>query len=436
SVAAVSLSGYGECVNLVDPSGAPVYPSVRDTDTRAAGLLCEWQASGLAEELRKRCLMAPYAASSGLLVAWLAQSAPDILDRARWCFTVKDYVRFRLTGVAAQEATNASNAGLADPINPERGGELLGLQGIGRYAHLVPPIIQPSDLAGRVTAEAAEATGLKAGTPVAAGCYDVCAAGLACGLSEGGSAAMVLGTWCNNLAIGKGPIKSGEILLSCRYPADGLWLICDGSPTSAGNLGWFVRELMKGGPDGPWASPEEAYAACDAAVGRVGPKDSAITYLPLLYGGYGGRPSKAAFAGLEGWHTSDHVVRAVYEGVCFSHKRHYESIIRHAGTGPGTVRICGGGARSPEWVRMFADAMGAPMEVVESAEPGALGACMCAAVAVGAYPGYVEAMAAMTRVKERVEPDPANAEAYAEKYGSFNELLRAMGVYREPGGLS
>ena len=182
-IIAVSLTGYGECVNLADVNGNPVYTSVRDTDTRAAKLLEEWRINGVAEKLGELTFLAPYPASSGLLLAWMKRNEPDELNKAKWWFTIKDYIRFRLTGNPAQEITNLANSGLMNLREPGNDSILFELQGIEDCARLVPPLVKSSEIAGYITGEASSLTLLKEGTPVVAGCYDICASGLACGLN-------------------------------------------------------------------------------------------------------------------------------------------------------------------------------------------------------------------------------------------------------------
>jgi len=77
-------------------------------------------------------------------------------------------------------------------------------------------------------------------------------------------------------------------------------------------------------------------------------------------------------------------------------------------------------------MQMFADALGIPVTVSKAEELGALGAAICAAVGVGAYASYHDAIVAMTGVRETYQPDPTAGAALREKQRRFEELVTAM----------
>lgn len=63
------------------------------------------------------------------------------------------------------------------------------------------------------------------------------------------------------------------------------------------------------------------------------------------------------------------MLRALYEGVMFEHRRHIEVLIS-AGVQFGDVILSGGGARSPVWLQIFADGLGKPVTIAASQETG------------------------------------------------------------------
>jgi L-xylulokinase len=342
---------------------------------------------------------------------------------------MKDYIRFMLTGNPAQESTNHANTGFRNLREPGNDSVLFEIQGIEEYRRLIPPIIEPSEIAGYITKEASVLTGLAAGTPVVAGCYDICTSGLACGLTDETQVAIVVGTWGNNMFLSKEPLANNDILVTCNYPKEGYWLMCDGSPTSASNLEWFVREFLR--EEGKIADGNKVsvYDVCNESVGRTSPFDAGIVFLPLLYGGYGTGASKAAFLNIEGWHTRELMIRAIYEGICFSHKKHFSSVMRYHKHAPRAVRICGGGTRSNELMQIFADVLQLPMEIISTSEPGALGSCICAAVGIGAFENFDDAVGSLVRVKKVVAPNPSMKDIYEKKYNAFITALDSLREY-------
>jgi len=93
---------------------------------------------------------------------------------------------------------------------------------------------------------------------------------------------------------------------------------------------------------------------------------------------------------------------------------------------PASIRLAGGAARSAVWTQVFADVFQVPVEVPAGSELGALGAAICAAVAVGLYPDFPRACQAMVRFDRCVEPDRGRAGLYAEKRARYTRLLEAM----------
>ncbi|MNZ65035.1 L-xylulose/3-keto-L-gulonate kinase [compost metagenome] len=115
------------------------------------------------------------------------------------------------------------------------------------------------------------------------------------------------------------------------------------------------------------------------------------------------------------------MLRALFEGVCFEHRRHI-GVLREAGLPVESAVMSGGGSRSQHWPQIMADVLEIPLRVAEARETGALGAAIGAAVAIRLYPDYEEAVAAMTRVANAYQPDAAQVSHYGRRYGLYAEL--------------
>ena len=112
---------------------------------------------------------------------------------------------------------------------------------------------------------------------------------------------------------------------------------------------------------------------------------------------------RAGFYGIAGWHGEGHLLRALFEGVAFEHRRHVD-VLRSAGVRFDSATLSGGGARSAVWPQMFADVLGIPITVAACAETGALGAAIAAGVGVGVFPDLAAGVRAMTRQTRRLRP--------------------------------
>ncbi len=119
------------------------------------------------------------------------------------------------------------------------------------------------------------------------------------------------------------------------------------------------------------------------------------------------------------------MIRALFEGVVFEHRRHIEAL-RAAGVGFERVFLSGGGARSPHWPQMFSDCLNVPIAVAEAEEAGALGAAIGGAIATGHVAGFEDGLQRMTRTRGSVRPNPTMKEHYEERYQTYLSLAEAM----------
>ena len=175
------------------------------------------------------------------------------------------------------------------------------------------------------------------------------------------------------------------------------------------------------------ARGEPVFDEVNRMVDSVAPSDSDVLFLPFLYGSNEGPGASGAFLGLHGWHGKPHLLRAVYEGVTFSHRRHLERLLRHRPPA-GAARIAGGAARSRPWVQMFADVLGIPIELTACEELGAMGAALCAGVAIGIFASFEEAARQMVRVSRTVEPRDELRDVYERKYRRYRDAVAALGA--------
>jgi L-xylulokinase len=216
-----------------------------------------------------------------------------------------------------------------------------------------------------------------------------------------------------------------DVFMTSCYAIPGYYLMLEGSATSASNLEWFVTEFFAAEREQAVAAGRSVYELCNQLVAGTPPQQAGIVFLPFLYGSNVSLDGKAGFFGLEGWHSRGHVLRAIYEGIVFAHQWHMERLLQFRPR-PERIRLSGGAARSAVWVQMFADILQLPVDVPEATELGALGAAIGAAVAVGCYPSYEAACAAMARMARTCAPNSALAELYRTKYARYRKLLDVL----------
>ena len=424
-IAGISFSGHGKGLYLVDREGKPAYNGILSTDTRAWAQVKRWKADGTAEKVAKISFQDILACQPVSLLAWLKENEPEVLRRTRWIFSVNDYIRFCMTGVANGEYTNFSGANLVNLTTKTYDRQLMALFGLEELFDCLPPLKASADICGTVTEQAAALTGLKAGTPVMAGMFDVDACGIACGVVDPEAMCMIAGTWSINEFITHAPITNGSVSLNSMYCIPGYFLIEESSPTSAGNMQWFIDNLLGEKKQALKARGESIYDYTNAAVEAIAPEDSNVIFLPCLNGSNEDPQARGCFIGLTAYHDRAHMLRAVYEGIVFSHTTHVRRLLANRPR-PEAIRLAGGAANSEVWVQMFADMLQIPIETVKCDEQGILGAAMAAGVGCGVFESYGAAAAGLVQIGSRVMPREAYAQVYEKKYGAYRAVVESL----------
>lgn len=421
----LAFTGHGGGVHLVDDRGGGLYPAMEGVDTRARVCIQRWLSDGTFDRVHSKTLQNYFPAQMAPLLAWMKEKEPRILDKARWILPLKDYVRFRLTGEAWGEITNMSASGLLNVRDIRYDGEVLQELGLGGLEEKLPPLRRSADVCGKVTREAARLTGLKEGTPVAGGMWDVDAVAIATGVTDDTRLNIIAGTWGNNQFISTEPLVSKSLFMTTVFCIPGFWLILEGSPTSASNLEWFVKELMAAERGRCEREGLSVYELCNREVTATPAEEPAPVFLPFLYGSNAGTDAQAAFLGLNGQHKRGHLLRSVYEGVVFSHRTHLEKL-KALRPLPDRARLAGGAAASEVWVQMFADILQLSIERIGAKELGALGGAITAGVACGAFASFQQGVEAMVHPSGRVDPDPRRAGIYERKYRRYRAAVDSL----------
>ena len=429
-ITAIAITGHGNGIHLIDDNGLPVYPSIEGTDSRAVDYVNRWVADGTFDRVLPKTMQSLWPAQPAAILAWLKDNEPAVLKKARWVLMVKDYIRFKITGEVFAELTDMSATSIFNVRDVSYDEDLLHEFGIGDLLEKLPPIKYSTDICGEVTAEVAALTGLQEKTPVAGGFFDVDAAAIATGITDESKMNVIAGTWCNNQYISNKPVVSKDLFMTSVYAKPGYWLILEGSPTSASNLEWFVAEFLKEEQKIAEAQGTSVYAVCNNEVKSTSPQESNVFFIPFLYGSNAGQKAKASFIGLAGHHKRADVIRAIYEGIVFSHKTHIGKLLKYRKT-PEIIRIAGGAAQSEVWIQMFADILQVPIEVTAGTELGAMGAAICAGAGAGVFADLDEGVNAMVQVKKRVDPDPSLKDVYEKKYQRYHQAISALESFWE-----
>lgn len=418
-IGVVGFSGQGKGMYLVDAAGHPLFRGLTSSDGRARPYAERWKTDGTDESVYDLIYQGSSGGKPQTQLRWLKDNKRDIYDQARWCFSMKDYLTFRLTGVAEAGMAATSTTNLVNLHTLAYDQRLFEAYGIEEAFNKMPPLRWDTEIVGEVTPEAAAATGLVAGTPVSAGMFDVNASAIAMGVVDDGPIAMICGTHGVNIYLAREPVTNGSVKLNSTYAIPGWYQIEEGYTGSTGSLEWVLDQLFDR------ASEPRLYERVSAMVASVDPAASKVVYLPFLSGWRDAKPATGCFCGLRPETGKPELLRAAYEGACFFHALQIEHLLANRER-PAEILMAGGATSSAVWVQMFADVLRIPIRVTSDTEMGTKGVAITASVAAGIHPSIEEAVAAMVRPGELVEPHAAVEEIYAEKLECFRALVAAL----------
>ncbi len=405
-VKAVGVTGMLPAVVLLGDGGQVLRRSIQQSDGRVGA-----EVEGLRREVDEGVFLARtgQGVTQQLVAAklrWLRAHEPETFGQVRTVLGSYDFINMRLTGASSLEQNWALEAGFYDLGTGELADDLVALGGIGRER--LPPVRRSEAVIGEVTRAAAEHTGLRAGTPVVAGCADHIASAYVAGVREAGDCLLKFG-------------GAGDIMLSTREPrpdrrlfldfhiVPGLFMPNGCMACSGALLNWFVRELG-GGRD---------HKALDALAAATPPGADGLVCLPYFLGEktpIHDPDARGVFMGLTLSHTAGHLWRALLEAVGFGFRHHIE-VARELGYPVTRVLASDGGAASQVWMQAVADILQMPVQLLAGHPGSCLGAAWVAAVGVCGE-GW-DGVKRFVRPAGLVEPVAARSAVYEAAFASY-----------------
>lgn len=425
-ISAVAVCGHGKGIYLWGKDNKPSRNGIMSTDNRAYKYPIKWEKDGTAEKVFKISAQSILACQPVSLLAWIKDNEPEVYGNIQWIFECKDYIRFRLTGEAKGELTDYSGANLINLYTKNYDKNLLDLFGISEMYEALPKLCTATEICGYITEETEAKCGLKAGTPVAGGMFDIDACCLAVNVIDERNICMIAGTWSINEYLRRSPVIDGSVLMNSLFCIPDYYLVEECSATSAGNNQWFIKNMLPELIVESKKKSESIYSIMNEWVMQIPDEEFCPIFLPFLVGSNVHANAKAAFVGISGHHNRKHIVRSIYEGIAFSHKYHLNRLLETKESPTQCIRLAGGVTNSDVWVQIFANIMELPIEIVGVKETGASGCAITAAVTSGDYSSLKEAAEAMCKISKRVNPEWDKVGIYREKYRLYLKTIQCL----------
>jgi xylulokinase len=417
----VGLSGQMHGAVLLDRRGDVVRPALIWCDQRT-----EPQCLGLAQRIGRDRILdltcnTPLTNFTLPKLLWVRENEPDHWKRAASFLLPKDYVRYRLTDELATDVTDASGTLLFDVARRRWSSAMRDHADIDE--RLFPKAYESIEICGCVSAEGAAAIGLKIGTPVVAGAGDQAAGAVGMAVVRPGTVSATIGSSGVVFAATDAPVldPQGRLHTFC-HAVPGRWHVMGVTQAAGLSLRWFRDRF------GTLEDRSDPHEALSAEAATVPAGADGLLWAPYLMGErtpHLDPYARAAFIGLSLSHTRAHLIRAILEGVAFS-LRDSLTILHEMQVPIDTIRLGGGGARSPLWRQIQADVYGREVEHLDVDEGAALGAAILAGVAVKMWGSVDEACNSAMRVAKSTVPCHETIRTMNLAYAAFRRIYPAL----------
>jgi len=426
-IKAISVVGHGKGLYPLNKSGEIFMHGILSTDERGTELASMF--NDRIDQLWSITNQPIVGAQAPVLLNWLKNHEREKYNQIGFVLSAKDFVRFQLTGEMKQEIGDASGNNLVNIHSKTYDEKIFDFFEIDEMSNCMPALIASTNHQATVSENVSARTGIPAGTPVLGGLFDIQACTLATGVLDSKTFGLIAGTWSINVYPSKTLLKQTTDLMVSILPdffKENGYLIEASSATSAGNLDMMINMLLADEKLRAIENGKTIYDDLDVLLANTDPTFVKMFYLPFLYGSNGGQGAKASFVGLNSNSSKSEMIKAVYEGIAFAHNYHIEQLLKIKGKQPDVIRISGGATNSDNWVQMFSDILGIPIETVEGTELGALGGMILAAYSLSEDIEIGEVVNQLVIKKKRFEPNLVSRNLYKKKYQVYSDIVDSL----------
>jgi xylulokinase len=431
-IAVVALSGQMMGCTPVDRAGRALRPSI---------LYCDQRAARQADALLSGISLPDFYRIAGHRISpsytleklmWIRDNEPDVYRRTHRTLCAKDYINFRLTGRMVTDHSDASGTNAFDLNSFAWSEKIVRLAGV--EGSMFPEARESAEIIGEITSEAAGATGLRAGTPVAAGGGDGSCAGVGVGCVRPGTAYNYLGSssWIG-LTVEKPIVDPQMRTMNWAHCVKG-YLHPSGTMQTAGSsLGWLKEQLCAQEAAAARAQGVSPFQLIDAAIAATPVGANGVVFLPYMLGErtpWWNPDARGAFVGLNLASKREDMMRAVMEGISLNLGIIVDIFRAHVPI--DTITVIGGGAKSAVWRQIMADAYDCRIESLNFLEEAtSMGAAVIGGVAAGVFKDF-DVIHRFISVEHSAAPVAASREKYRRMRGVLEGAYRGLeGTFAE-----
>ncbi len=430
SVKGIGLSGQMHGLVMLDKNDAVIRPSIIWCDQRTAAECEEITSIVGSEKLIEITANPALTGFTASKIMWVKNHERENFDKCAKIMLPKDYIRYMLTGEFATEVSDASGMQLLDV--PKRAWSHLMLEKLEVDISQLGKMYESCEVTGVVSQNAAELTGLAAGTVVVGGAGDQAAGAVGNGIVREGVVSATIGTsgvvFAHTDKVSIDPY--GRVHTFC-HAVPGAWHIMGVTQGAGLSFKWLRDNFFTSEIETADLLGENINYIMDKICATVPAGANGLVYLPYLMGErtpHLDPDARGVFFGLSSIHTKKDMLRAVMEGVIYSLADCFK-ILRGLGCNPEKVFASGGGGNSKLWRQMMADVFGLNISVSSSDQGGAFGAAILAGVGAGFYRNVPSACSELISSRETTVYNPENSGIYKKNYDIYTGLYGVLKPY-------
>ena len=348
---------------------------------------------------------------------WIKKNRPDVFEKAKYLLNVDSYMVYWMTGAAVVDYAQASASMIYNVAEMTWSDEMAKVFGLDPA--LLGTICKAETVVGTLSEPIAHRLGLTVKTKVICGTGDEHSACLGSGLVKPGMVCDITGTAEPVAGTSAKPVFDKKGLVETHHSADSrLWLIENPGFVSGGSTRWYKDIILR----------EPSYDLMNVQAKRSPIGSNGVTFLPCMGGAmtptWNGN-ARGTFTGMTMDTSRADLVQAVLEGVAFAIRDSFE-VAKSLGIAIPRSNVCGGGAKSPLWRKIFANVLGIPLDMVKTEQGPGYGAAMLAMVGCGKFASVQEAADALVETASTTEPAAALTAKYEARYQNFKKLYPAL----------
>jgi xylulokinase len=360
-------------------------------------------------------------------ILWVRKNEPRVYAKTKHILLPKDYIRYCMTGEYATDVGDASGTLLLDVKKRKWNKKLLGLLDID--GDLLPDCHESHVVTGQLHKAGAKALGLKEGTPVVGGSGDQPAGAVGNGIVKSGIVSATLGTSGVMFAHADQPTydPSGRVHTMCHAVED-KWCVFGCMLSAGGSYQWFRNHMSDLELAEAKKKKIDPYELLTKQAASAAPGSEGLFFLPYLTGERCPHPdpdARGGWIGLTARHNRANMIRSLLEGVTYGMNDALK-IMEEMSVKVRTVRVSGGGAKSPFWRQLQADIYNKTVVTINADEGPAYGVAILAGVGTGIWKNVPQACKAAISETQQIKPDRKTARLYGKHHAQYQRLYGTL----------